>query len=78
MFLMVAISQQGSCTIEMCLHHSYQKLNGWDEESTVPVILAAASAEWRIQILNPKKEKRSGQTGAICLWIHFTANQSWV
>lgn len=32
-----------------------------DEESSVPVILAAASAEWRIQILNPKKEKRSGQ-----------------
>lgn len=28
-----------------------------EEESAVPVILAATSAEWQIQILNPKKRK---------------------
>lgn len=35
-----------------------------DEESSVPVILAATSAEWQIQMLNPKKEKWSGQNSS--------------
>lgn len=38
-----------------------------DEKSAVPVILAATSAEWQIQILSPKKEKQVRQTAVICL-----------
>lgn len=40
---------------------------GRDEKSAVPVILAATSAEWQIQILHQKKEKRVGQIAVICL-----------